>query len=384
MSLGGGLDPGLATELAGLPPRPELAPPAERVAWALAAVPLRPDPADAVLARAAARGGRRTRWVAGAVTVLLVVTAVATWVGTRSPDEDTLPEEVVVSPADNVAPVAWWADGVLHLPDVELETPRVRAMVEVPDGVVYVDTQDRVVLADRAGRLTPLGDTEPDAPLVGWTERGWVGWVDVAGEERELVVHDTRTGRDVDRRPAEDGARVIAVDQARLYYDVGGQPWSWPVPGAEPGRAPGRTLVDVASAVRVSAHTDELLRVDQPLFDIQVTLPGREAQLSPDGDYLMTRIDGDVPDELRVFRAADGRQEGPHLSDLELAVAAAFGDDHTVTYLITRRDLAPDNDAFIRLSETGELQMRTCDLDLQACTNVATLPSSRGVPVFAQ
>ena len=384
LALGAGHDPGLVTAIAGVPARPELAPPAPAVTDALAVVPLRADPAAAVLATVRDRRRRRSR-IAGVVVVTgLVVTLVLTWVATRSAGPaDPLPD-VTVTEAVNPVGVAWYGEGALHLADVVVEMPPVRELVEVPDGVVYVDRRDQVVHVDDDGRLTLLGGTTAGGAIAGWVERGWVAWVDVDGGTQELVVHDTRTGSEVARRAAEPELEVLAVDQERVYYDVAGQGWSWRVPGEEPGREPGGTLVDVASAVRLASDGEGALRVSQPLFDVVVTLDGTTGRLSEDGDFVLAQHDGDLPAEVRVYRAADGERLPPHVPSDEVALAAGFGDDRTVVYLVAVREHGPENEDFIRLSETGPLTLRSCDLtvDGSPCQDVLSIANTRGTPVF--
>lgn len=384
LALGAGHDPGLAAELAGTPPRFELVPPEDQVTAALAVVPLRADPATAVLALAASRRRRRLRWglsAAAALVLLLGVGSGIAWLVAPDADQPGLPEGAVRQ-VPNPVDVPWYGAGVLHLDEVEVTLPQVRMMVEVPDGIVYADRSDRVVLVDQQGALTQLGTTEAGGAIAGSVERGWVGWVDVGSDVPELVVHDTRTGRDVARRSAEPDLTVVAVDQERVYYDVGGEPWSWQVPDGTPEREPGGPLVDVASAVRVSSVGDGALRISQPLFDVEVTLVGKSATLSPDGDYVLVRLDGEVADEARVYRAGDGRREPPHLTQDEVALAAGFGRFHTITYLVGVRAYAPEDGEFVRLSETGPITLRTCDLDLDQCQDVESMANTRGAPVF--
>jgi hypothetical protein len=213
-------------------------------------------------------------------------------------------------------------------------------------------------------------------------------WLGVLGGRRRagagLVVHDTRTGTDVARRPAEEDVTVLAVDQERVYYALAGRPWSWRVPDEEPGPEPGTGLLDVASAVRLTSDGQGLLRVFQPLFDVQVTLDGATGQLSPDGDHVLVRLDGSLPDETRVHRTADGERLPPHLAPEEVAVAAGFAADRTVVYLVAVRAYAPDDGEFVRLSETGPLALRTCDLtvDVSPCQDVLSIANTRGTPVL--
>ena len=59
-----------------------------------------------------------------------------------------------------------------------------------------------------------------------------------------------------------------------------------------------------------------------------------------------------------------------------------FGPDRTVSYLVAVREHAPEDGEFVRLSETGPLTLRTCDLVDQTCTDVTSIANTRGTPVL--
>jgi len=345
------------------------------------AIPVRTAPTDEVVTLARARRRRRTTWIVAGLAAVLVVGGVATWVGTRPPPRDE--PESVVTVADNPADVAWYANHVLHLDRVAVEVTGVATMVEVPDGVVYADRDGRVVLVDQQGDLTVLGHTEPGLPVVGNRERGVVGWLEVRGGGPVLVAWDTLGGRELARQEVPEDARPVALDQSSIYYNQGNQAWSWDFgTGVEPGTEPGGTLLDVSSAVRASVFSSSSLRLAQPLFDIVVTVPGTGAQLSPDGDVVLTRVDFTRPEEVRIYEAASGNQIPTGIRRKEIAIAASLGDGHQVTYVIAQRAHAPDSGDFVRLSESGPLLLRTCDLDTGACETLTQIANNDGAPVL--
>ena len=108
--------------------------------------------------------------------------------------------------------------------------------------------------------------------------------------------------------------------------------------------------------------------ITQPLFDIEVTVPGVGALVSPDGDHVMTRVDFDVPDEVRIYEAATG-------DVVDLGHRAAWtspsrpGSDRTTrsTLVLAKREHSPEGEEFMRLSNSGPHTLRTCDLDVGTC-----------------
>lgn len=342
------------------------------------AIPLRRAPVGEVVALARSRRRRRWRWTAGGLAAVLAVVALGTWAGTRPDDE--LPAPVVTEEA-NPADLAWYANGVLHLARVTVELPQLREMVEVPDGVVYADRAGRVVLVDGLGELTGLGRTVPGVPIAALAERGWVTWLDGEGDP-ELVVHDTIARREIARLPVGAGARPVAVDQDKIYFDADGASFAWTAGERAPEPEPRDGLLDVSSAVRASTFSETSIMITQPLFDIEVTVPGVGAVVSPDGDHVMTRVDLDLPDELRVYEAATGEQVDVGISRDDVALAAAFGPDDTVSFVLARRDHSPGAGEFLRLSNSGPHTLRTCDLDLGTCRSVTQFTNDRGTAVL--
>lgn len=343
---------------------------------AAAAIPVGQPPVEGVLALARARRRRRQGW-AGVVGVLAGAFLVSTWVGTRGPTPQPDPEVVV---ARNPADIAWYANGVLHLPEVAVRLPGLVALAAVPDGVVYADRHGRVALVDGAGRVTGLGRTAAGRHVASHRERGWVAWV-AAGSDPQLVVHDTLARREVARRPVDEAATVVAVDQDFAYYTVDGVSWSWQLPDGEPLELGGE-LADVASAVRAWQTSPDTLRVSQPLFDIDVDVPGTGAVLSEDGELVLTRTQDNLPEQVRIHEAATGEDIFSGVWSDEVALAAAFGADHSVTYVVARREGQPDGGGYRRLSDSGSHVLRTCDLDAGTCRILARIGTDTGRPVL--
>ena len=51
---------------------------------------------------------------------------------------------------------------------------------------------------------------------------------------------------------------------------------------------------------------DGQLRITQPLFDVQVNVPGDGAILRDDGEYLLTQVDEPEPNTIVLYDAASG------------------------------------------------------------------------------
>jgi hypothetical protein len=343
-------------------------------------VPVGQPPVDEVVGVAAARRRRARAWTGGVLGFALLVVGVGTWVTTRPPD-DGLPD-VSVRPEANPANIEWYANGVLHLREVAVEIPQVTALLQVPDGVVYSDRAGHVVLVNHQGDLTTLGRSEPGTPIVASpVERGWVAWLE-PGSSPDLVVHDTLSRHELARRPVTPGTRPIAIDQDRLYFNERGESWSWQLPDIPPALVPGADLYDVASAVRVLRAAPGTMQIRQPLLAIEVIVPGQGAVLSQDGGYVLTRVDAEQPDVVRIYDSETGDPVASGLADEELAVAAAFGPDSTVTYVVTSREHGTDGDDLLRLSESRSFELRTCQLVTGACETLRQLGSGQGLPVL--
>jgi DNA-directed RNA polymerase specialized sigma24 family protein len=344
-------------------------------------IPVRNPPVDDVVGRAAAARQRRRRWAAGAVATAVVVLAGSTWLGTR-PSGPQLPESVVTE-AQNPANIEWYANRALHLADVTVELPQISDMVQVADGVVYGDEEGLVVQVRGDGSLVRLGETVPDKPVVGSTERSWVAWVQPGETGDRIVVRDVVRGEVVASRSVAKGATPVALDGDEVHYTTPGRDWTWQPLEGDPTWTPGGDLVDVASGVRVSQVEKGRLRITQPLFDVEVTVPGNGAILSTDGDYLLTQVDEPDPQTVVLYDAASGDVVDVGLTREDLAVAAAFDSEGLATFLVEHRANAHEPGEDLRLSTTGPTIMRSCEFQFEAeCATVTQFASNAGVSVL--
>jgi len=344
-------------------------------------IPVRNPPVDEVVGRAAAARQRRRRWAAGGAAAVVVVLAVSTWLSTR-PSGPQLPDSVVTTD-DNPANIEWYANHTLHLAGVTVELPQISVMVPVADGVVYGDQDGLVAQVRGDGSLVKLGETVPDRPVVGSLERSWVAWVEPGETVDRLVVRDVVRGEMVASRPVAKGAQPVALDGDEVYYTTPGRDWTWQPLGGEPTWTRGGDLVDVASGVQVSQVETGQLRITQPLFDVEVTVPGQGAILSADGDYLLTQVDEPDPQTVVLYEAASGDVVDVGLTREDVAVAAAFDSDGAATFLVEHRANAPEPGEDLRLSTTGPTIMRSCEFEFgPECETVTRFASNAGVSVL--
>ncbi len=355
---------------------------------------------DEVLDRARRERRRRLRLLGVASGLVVVAAAAATLVanGPGEPEEPAL-GPLEVTPAANPAPVTWFADGGLHLGDVELALPSATDVSAISGGVVYGAGDGAVVLLDEDGTRTRIGTKEPTTPAAASDSDGLAAWVDPSGDRPELVLFDLAARRTTQRVaivPGED-LRVVAIDGGGVYYVDGDGAHEFDGASgvvsdvAEPG-----VLVDVASGVRVLQISADRLEVVQPLFQIDLRLAGAGGTLSPDGNLLLTRIaDGTSAfGSVRIYDTRSGAVVDSGLGSDDVAVAATLARRGQVVYAVGRAVDRPEVGDFLRLSETATLELRTCLLegyldsfsefpDDASCRVDAAFPSFETFPVLS-
>jgi len=355
-------------------------------------IEVHPPSPDDVRRRAREQRGRRWavagRWSLAAVLLVGPVT----WVATRGGPEGE--PELTVAPTtrvENPVDLVWFANGELHLDHVVVELKSaLRDLVAVSGGAVYAADDGVVVFVADDGARTRLGTKEPGTPLVASDEQGWVSWSDTGGREPVLVLYDltsrqrlrTITPPDPERESATP-LRPVAIDQDRLYFASEHESFSV-TPDGEPERIEGQ-LLDVSSATRVLQDDPESIRMEQSFFSTVTTALGVGAQLSPDGDHVLTHTGDEVSSygTVRVYDTRSGDELATGLTAEDVAVAAAFAPDGTVTYLIARAEDRPSADRFVRRSFSGALELRTCAIGGTDCAVVAKFPSTGSMALLA-
>lgn len=357
-------------------------------------VEVRSAPFDEVVGRARSQRRRRRRLVAATVAGVLAVVGLGTWVGTRQSAAPAA-RQVPVVRVENPAPVAWWANDVLHLQHVAIGMPRVEDLVRLGDGAVIGDEKGNVVLVDGEGRLTTIGHKLAGAPLVASEHQGWVAWVDPGEGSSELVVYDvtrravlaTRELPDVGSRGGrlDERSFPIAVDGNEVFYAGRDGDWGW-VPNEVPVTDV-NGLIDVSAATIVRRAGTGRIRIVQPFFSVDYVRSGRGAQLSPGGQYVLTRS----PDafatgpfgKVLIYDTRSGERIWTGLRRQDAVVAATLGPDDAVTYVVAHGPDQPHGTEFVRLSFTGPYELRTCHLVERTCSRVTKFPHTGALPILA-
>jgi hypothetical protein len=316
-----------------------------------------------------------------AVPLLLVGVGAGIYLGTsggdRKPDapEDDVLDNAAISREENPAPgIVWYADGQLHLAHAVLAVEGLHDMTSVGTGVVYGDDEGRVVYAADDGSREVLGHKAPDVPVAATDETGWAAWVEPGGDGAKLMVMEATTGNEVASAVVDDDAEVVAVDGNSVYYvDSAGAHQL--VPGAAPDEQPLDTpnLLDVRSRIRAFQVDEDTINVVQSLFNASYELPGRGAELSPDGNLVATRLPG--TDQAAVYDTRSGEEIPIGVGGGDLVVALEPGSRLTVTYVVAPSGQTPGR----------ELELRTCELTIATeCAVTARIPNQGGTPVLAR
>lgn len=361
-------------------------------------------PLPEVLTEAAAQRRRSLRVGIGvsvlSIALLLGLVGLGTWVGTRTPSAPAATDATTDAPrvrsVENRSEVAWWANGVLHLPHVDVELARVSDLVEVGGGAVYGDSTGGVFFVTGDGTVSELGRTSPREPLVASDETGLAAWVDVRGDTPQLVVYDVAAGEVLAHRdavvdpgqPLEGQARPIAFDGESVFYADAGGEHEWRVRSDVAGPVARRGLVDVVQKVQVFQLNRRTIQIVQPFFSVSYAVRGQGAQVSPGATYVLTRRPGTAGSDefgtVRIYDARSGDRLWTGLRRQDVAVAASLGPDDEVHYVIAREQDVPRSGEFVRSSFSGPYELRTCHIGEQTCFTVAQFPHTGQLPVLAR
>ncbi|NYD42195.1 hypothetical protein [Nocardioides panaciterrulae] len=352
-------------------------------------------PLAAIEARAGAHRRRRRRRAAAAVAAVLLVAGLGTYVGAR-PVPGTTPTPPRVLDLDNPAPAAWWANGVLHLAGVSVLLPRVEELVDLGGGAVIGEEDGAVVLVSATGELTTIGRKIPGAPLAATAEHGLVAWVDPGDQRPRLVLYDidqkrVRAEKDLQYRgprwgELDEGSYPIAIDGETVYYADQFGDWRWRPPYQSADPVDHRGLVDVSSAVVLRQLDQRTLDVVQPFFSVDHQLEGAAgAQLSPGGEYVLTRVPGGPAfGPVRIYDARSGERLWTGLRPGDQVLDASLGPEDVVTYVTAHRADQPEAGEFVRMSFTGPYELRVCRIGERTCFRVTRFPHTGALPVLAR
>lgn len=357
---------------------------------AAAAVEVVPPAAGVVLAEARGLRRRRVRGGVAGLAALALVAAVVGWSVTRPDAAPPAASAARVTQAENAAGIVWWADGVLHLQQVEVTLPDVAYLVQVHLGAAVVDDRGEVSFVAFDGTVTPLGRTQPGGTVVASDSTGWVSWVDTGQDVADVMVYDVVGRRVLAHRvvlgdPA--AARPIALDRSILHFASAAGEWDWELPGGRPHRVPRQGLLAVAAATRVLQSDPGHITIVEPFFSVTYNHAGTGAQLSPDGDQVLTRVvppDSPDPDgEVVILDTRTGQRLWDGVRRFDRVVATSLGAADTVTYVVTRRaeDLTQRGD-LMRSAPSGPFELRSCQIDTRTCRTVVRFPQTGARPVL--
>ncbi|KAA1415485.1 hypothetical protein F0U44_21115 [Nocardioides humilatus] len=349
-----------------------------------------------VLQVTAAAARRQHRVRAGVIAATAAAVALAgTFVALR--DDDPERPDPAIRPIENPAPVAWWGDGWLHVARAAVEMPRPDFLEPVGDGVVTWTqatpggTESPLVHVADDGTSTTIGSRSGGFALASDVESGWVAWVDNPwGQDgtTELVVYDTRAGKEVGRRSlSEDGPRhevldegpyPIAVEGSKVYYADWDADYRWdlaidlpPTPVTDASTY----LLGLTAGVTMTRTYDEH-GYSSPTLELggslSVDLPYWAATLSPDGRYAAGGTSfGPAP---RIYEIRPGRAIPTGQPDERSMLGYAFGSDGTITYTYgTPRRLTEEevmNGPIPRSGSAAPYSIVTCVIATASCRTV--------------
>jgi hypothetical protein len=360
-------------------------------------------PLDDVVTEARALQRRRRRSVTAAVVAGAVVVAGLTWAATRAADQTPPPEPHVVA-LRNPIDLAWYSGGKLRLARGAVDVPPLTDLAEVFGGAVYGDRSGTVAFVAADGTRTVLGEKAPGAPLVASEEYGWAAWVDPGEDAPALVVYDVARGGLVDRQrlpaPGRGQGRAlsshpITIDQGRVYYATADGDFVWTPTGGAPERLDRDGLADVRHALQVYQEPGRI-EIVETLSGVSVVRRGEGAEISPGGNFVLTRAPGDWspgdPYRVLLYDARDGDRLSTGLGDDERVVDAAFVPTGGLVYLAARagrlrrgQDIEAAGPGGVPTDEDIPplVTLRTCGPGGADCRDVEVLPTFEGRPLLA-
>lgn len=326
-----------------------------------------------------ARRRRTTRVVAVVLAVLAVVVGGWTWWATRPGPPPGLPD-APVERVDNPVAVGWYAGDTLHLDRVALTIEDLTSFAQVRQGAVYADSGGEVLLVETDGARTRLGTQAADGVFAASDQDGLAAWVDASGSPA-LHVYDLAERTEVATFELDEPMRVLALERGVVYLAGadGAYAFEHATGWAALGRVSPDGLLDVAGEGRVFQRDPESILMAHESIDATVSGPGVGAQLSPEGDYVLTRARSDRSrlGRVRLYDTRSGGELDTGLAPDAEVLTAKLGGHGVATYLVlVKRDDPSQRSA----SVVDIVELTTCQvLDpglFTTCTVSRTFPSN--------
>jgi hypothetical protein len=126
----------------------------------------------------------------------------------------------------------------------------------------------------------------------------------------------------------------------------------------------------------------------QPFFSLRFDRAGSGAQMSPDGNRVLTRTsragEGGAAAAVHLYDTRSGESLWTGLTRRDVPIAATLGPETEVSYLLAYRDDESRRDAFVRQSSSSPVELRTCDHEARRCRVIAQIPLVGAAPVLAR
>lgn len=276
-------------------------------------------------------------------------------------------------------PVAWYAEGVLHLGALDVSLDRVVGLDTFSDGVVATLQDGRVLSVDGAGSVSRIARVTPGAEVATSTRGNLVAYI--GRSTREVTVYDSRSQVVLARVPADDRAAVVAIDALATYVNDSDGHFVVEF-GDAARRTNGITVLDASGgALAIALRTGEVQVLrdgapgpPMPGTDVVLSLSGRYALVTgTDDDAGVTLVDLETNADLALSLPEDA-----------IVTDAAFDADRSLV-VVARRPNVPQRRSREDPNPTQQRNdLITCTLEGQpTCTSVQLLGTSPTEPILA-
>jgi hypothetical protein len=284
-------------------------------------------------------------------------------------------------PRESIAPVntppshTWWAEGALHMSGATVPLLDVRALVQIPGGVVVLTGLGEVRRVDQDGTDELIGRWRTGAalddlqPNVRAQDDGKVVWLDgTRRPEHSFVVYDPATGDRVASHAIPTGGFFDAAwlndfEDGVVYWDTRAGQRAWDIASDKV------TKIGSGATFLVALENGVWVTNNDTGDGIEIASSGRQlwastdsgGWFSPDGATVVT-LSGPPP-QLRARTALTGRQiaEAIDMPTATGPVSVYLGDDRKLAYVVGTEDSGVI---------TAPYDLVSCDLTNSRCTTI--------------